>query len=137
MTEKPPLDVLEKRLVSGIHTLQKTAQTAFDFQADSGPVVHKRINKLTNTLKDMTDASKRVDTNIPIHVIDFIEAGGNPNAYVKDATQVLVDRNQKTHGRIKAIHNLHNALLEEVRKTYPDLYEEYRSTVLSPSDSHA
>ncbi|KAJ3235073.1 Mediator of RNA polymerase II transcription subunit 10 [Chytriomyces hyalinus] len=132
MTEKAarePIESLERKILHTISTLQKISLTTFDYQTDSVPVLHKRINQLTGHLAEVGRVVQKVDTNIPFNVVEFIEQGGNPDTYTRDATQVLVDKNQKTNGRIKAVSQLHDALLEELRKNYPDLHSEYQQTL--------
>ncbi|KAJ3076035.1 RNA polymerase II mediator complex subunit [Podochytrium sp. JEL0797] len=134
---------LEKNIMRTIDTLFKISATTFDYQPDSAPVLHKRINRLTTNLQDVDSAAQQVHMNVPMSAIELsqlshvssydgyrcIESGGNPDTYTKDMTQVLVDKNQKTNGIITSVKNLHDQLAEEIRKNYPELHEEYVAAI--------
>ncbi|KAI9333715.1 mediator complex, subunit Med10 [Obelidium mucronatum] len=124
------LAVLEKSIQGTIDALFKISATTFDFQPDSGPVLHQRITRLTTKLQEVETVAQNVNVNVPFSAIECIESGGNPDTYTKDMTQVLVDKNQKTNGIISAVKHLHNQLSDEVRRNYPELYAEYEKTVL-------
>ncbi|KAJ3283779.1 hypothetical protein BCR33DRAFT_712331 [Rhizoclosmatium globosum] len=125
IADEQALAALEKSIASTIDTLLKISATTFDYQADSGPVLQRRITKLTNNLANVEAAGQAVETNVPLSAVECIESGASPDTYTKSITQVLVDKNQKTNGIITAVTNLHNQLAEEIRKNYPELHAEY------------
>ncbi|KAJ3204329.1 Mediator of RNA polymerase II transcription subunit 10 [Entophlyctis luteolus] len=124
-SEAKALATLEKRILSTIDTLFKISVTTFDFQEESGPVLTKRINRLTGHLKDVETASQAVNTHVPLKAIDFIDQGGNPDLFTKEMGQLLVDKNQKSNGMVVSMKNFNDRLREEVRRNYPELDAEY------------
>ncbi|KAJ3020106.1 UNVERIFIED_CONTAM: hypothetical protein HDU68_010350, partial [Siphonaria sp. JEL0065] len=101
--QEKALAALEKSIVGTIDALFKISATTFDYQPDSGPVLHQRVTRLTSKLQDVETASNAVAMNVPFAALECIEAGGNPDSYTRDVTQVLVDKNQKTNGIISAV----------------------------------
>ena len=47
---------------------------------------------------------------LPWSVLEAVDRGENPQAMIREQVQTLVDKNQKTHGRIVAIQQLKEQL---------------------------
>ncbi|KAJ3097789.1 Mediator of RNA polymerase II transcription subunit 10 [Physocladia obscura] len=124
---------LEKSVMATIASLHKIGVSAFDYQPDRASVLHGRINTLVKNMKDVETASQNVNTNIPINAIEFVDQGGNPDVFTQQIAQVLVDKNQKSNGIVASVkfannkkeQSYNNILADEIRKNYPDLYNEY------------
>ncbi|KAJ3081900.1 hypothetical protein HDU99_004285, partial [Rhizoclosmatium hyalinum] len=69
IADEQALAALEKSIASTIDTLLKISATTFDYQADSGPVLQRRITKLTNNLANVEAAGQAVETNVPLSAV--------------------------------------------------------------------
>ncbi|KAJ3216087.1 Mediator of RNA polymerase II transcription subunit 10 [Dinochytrium kinnereticum] len=96
---KPPV---EKKLQEFVNLLFRVGVTVFDFQPGSAPVLYRRINDLASQMEELDSMKDQMSsTRVPFNLLDYIEDGNNPDIYTKDMIQMLIDKNQKTNGRIQ------------------------------------
>ncbi|KAI8923179.1 hypothetical protein BC831DRAFT_514423 [Entophlyctis helioformis] len=61
-------------------------------------------NKLTACLAGLDDLKHQAsDVHIPMALLDVVEAGANPDLFLRDLVQTLTDKNQKSNGRVQSI----------------------------------
>ncbi|KAJ3417033.1 hypothetical protein HDV05_007515 [Chytridiales sp. JEL 0842] len=125
---------VEIKLLELLDTLFKISLTVADFQPDSNAILQKRINRVASQLSDLNSLKETLDLKVPMNVLDYIDDGKNPDLYTKELVQLLVDKNQKTKGRVDAIQTLRNDLGKELRRNYPELLEEYMKEVPEPQE---
>ncbi|KAL2913516.1 Mediator of RNA polymerase II transcription subunit 10 [Polyrhizophydium stewartii] len=125
------LDVLEAKLVETLDTLLKLGMTVFDYQPESGEVLNRRINTLIQCLADLDDMKRDIDVSIPVSLLEIVDNGINPDLYTSDMVQALVDKNQKTNGRVESIKMLRDELWRELSRNFPD-QRGYGAQMLQP-----
>lgn len=54
-------------------------------------------------LQELEGMKGSIDTTVPYDIICAVEGDANPDIFTGKLLQVLVDKNQKTNGRIQAI----------------------------------
>eukprot|EP00842_Homolaphlyctis_polyrhiza_P003873 jgi/Hompol1/4487/HPOL_000549-RA len=123
LQQKPPLSLtpeqlLEAKLRQTIDTLLRIAMTVHDFQPESASVLNRRINSLIKCLAEMDDMKGDVDLQVPMDLLEVVESGVNPDRYVADLVQTLVDKNQKTNGRIDSIKMLRDQLNIQIASNF-------------------
>ncbi|EGF83434.1 hypothetical protein BATDEDRAFT_22126 [Batrachochytrium dendrobatidis JAM81] len=115
---------LEVKLLQTLETLLKISMTVHDFQPESGPVLNTRIETLVQCLLDMNDAKANTDIQVPFSLLEVVENGINPDQFTSDLVQTLVDKNQKTKGRIESIKILKDEIRTQLERNYPGLASE-------------
>ncbi|KAJ3316318.1 Mediator of RNA polymerase II transcription subunit 10 [Blyttiomyces sp. JEL0837] len=123
------LQNVEGKLEEILHSLFKMGVTVANFQAESGAVLHRRIDEYTSQLADLDSLKDNLDVRVPLEVIDTIESGKNPDQYTRDLMQMLVDKNQKANGRIQTMENFFKELNSELSRNYPELAQHYNEHV--------
>ncbi|KAJ3085215.1 Mediator of RNA polymerase II transcription subunit 10 [Quaeritorhiza haematococci] len=126
------LQSLEIKLQEYLDSLLKLCISVYDFQPDCNQVVHRRVNDAVKRLGELDAMKHNLDVRIPVPLIDFIEDGRNPDVFIKDTIQSMVDKNQKTAGKIKSLTTLESCLESELERNYPDLLEQYRQIMAAP-----
>ncbi|KAI8895933.1 mediator complex, subunit Med10 [Globomyces pollinis-pini] len=101
--------------------LYKAGVTVSDYQENSDKVLQARIQTLVETLKSLDELKDTVKKDIPMNMIEVVENGINPALLRKDQIQTLVDKNQKTNGRIQSLKLLKSELESQIEVNYPDL----------------
>ncbi|KAJ3274889.1 Mediator of RNA polymerase II transcription subunit 10 [Terramyces sp. JEL0728] len=94
---------VESKLVEISNLLYKTGVTVSNFEENSNEVLHKRLNKIMDCLVDLNQLKDHIDIDVPLNILEVVESGVNPDLVRKDQIQTLVDKNQKTKGRLEAL----------------------------------
>ncbi|KAJ3274900.1 Mediator of RNA polymerase II transcription subunit 10 [Terramyces sp. JEL0728] len=94
---------VESKLVEISNLLYKTGVTVSNFEENSNEVLHKRLNKIMDCLVDLNQLKDQIDIDVPLNILEVVESGVNPDLVRKDQIQTLVDKNQKTKGRLEAL----------------------------------
>lgn len=105
---------LETKLTDVINTLFKAAQTTIDYSTSEHhqKLLTQRLEKVVDILAELDKLADHVDLNIPVSHINTINQGNSPLEILNESQKVLIDRNQKTNGRIKSM----KLLKDEVKK---------------------
>ncbi|KAI8803096.1 mediator complex, subunit Med10, partial [Cladochytrium replicatum] len=118
-------ETLEKKTLSVLDALFNLAVTVYDFQPESTPVLQNRVTDFTKQLAELDRHKNDVNVRVPLSLIDYVDGGQNPDLHTKELVQTLVDKNQKSSGRIASIKMLSDELKSEVALNYPDLMKQY------------
>jgi hypothetical protein len=106
---------MENKIIDLINTLYKAAQTTIDYHQDSAKLLAKRLNHVTALLQEIDNLADNIDINVPIAHINSLNMGNNPQEMLQNSVKILVDRNQKTNGRIQNMKLLKDEI-EKVNK---------------------
>ncbi|KAI8921793.1 transcription factor subunit Med10 of mediator complex-domain-containing protein [Entophlyctis helioformis] len=110
---------LEATLLDTLDVLLKMGMTVYDYQPESADVLGRRINKLTACLAGLDDLKHQAsDVHIPMALLDVVEAGANPDLFLRDLVQTLTDKNQKSNGRVQSIRMLRQEMEAQVLRNY-------------------
>ncbi|KAI9335376.1 mediator complex, subunit Med10 [Zopfochytrium polystomum] len=135
MSTSTPLEEAERKLEDALETLLKISITVANYQPESGPVLQRRINEYVTQLADLDVLKEDLDVRVPLSVLEAIDEGKNPDQLTRDLVQILVDKNQKTNGRVRAMQDFSKELTSELQRNYPSLLEEYRELTAPASSS--
>ncbi len=105
---------IEQQLLNFVHLLLKTG-----ISIDS-PQLPLLMNEIITQLQLLETNTIPID--IPISLLECIDQGLNPDLLLKQQLQTIVDKNQKTHGRLLSIKLLHDELSSLAKSSYPDSY---------------
>ncbi|KAJ3102132.1 Mediator of RNA polymerase II transcription subunit 10 [Phlyctochytrium planicorne] len=129
---------VEKKVQGLVNHLFRIGVTVYDFQPGSAPILHRRINDLASQMVALDAAKEDLnDVRVPFSLIDFIEEGKNPDIYTKDLIQLLIDKNQKTNGRIQTMKMFRNDLERELLSTFPDVLSLVNNNPSEPNSSQS
>jgi hypothetical protein len=92
---------MESKMIDLINTLYKAAQTTIDYQPDSAKLLDKRLKHVSALLAEIDQLADTIDLKVPIAQINSLNMGNNPQEMLQNSVKILVDRNQKTNGRIQ------------------------------------
>ncbi|KAJ3326216.1 Mediator of RNA polymerase II transcription subunit 10 [Boothiomyces sp. JEL0866] len=115
---------VESKLVEISNLLYKTGVTVSNFEENSNEVLHRRLNKIMDCLVDLNQLKEQIDIDVPLNILEVVESGVNPDLVRKDQIQTLVDKNQKTKGRLEALKMFKNDLTAQIELNYPELKPE-------------
>ncbi|ORX51153.1 hypothetical protein BCR36DRAFT_351720 [Piromyces finnis] len=121
-----PLDLLENKTLELINTLYNLNVIVYDFQKESTPVLHNKINEVVNELKDLDEIKDNVDIKIPQELLDDVEQGKNPDIFSDNLIRETISQNQSTNGKIEAIKKLSRSLQKSIQNAYPKDFEIYQ-----------
>ncbi|KAF9586175.1 Mediator of RNA polymerase II transcription subunit 10 [Lunasporangiospora selenospora] len=95
---------LELKLKELIECLLELSITVYDFQPESNPLVHQKIQELISQLSEVDSyKEKLMDMMIPMEVLGYIEDGKNPDLFTKSFVECVAGENQFTNGKISAM----------------------------------
>ncbi|KAJ3111768.1 Mediator of RNA polymerase II transcription subunit 10 [Phlyctochytrium bullatum] len=122
------IEEVEQKVLELVNLLFRTGVTVYDFQPGGAPILHRRINDIATNMAELDKLKDKLeDIQIPLNLVDFIEDGHNPDIYTKDLVQALVDKNQKTNGRIQMMKQFRNDLEREILTNFPELHDAVNS----------
>jgi len=108
------------QLQETIETLLETIRTAIvvveDFQPVSQPVLNSKLNKIVSQLDALESSKDLFDVDIPLEVFDFIDRGRNPDVFLKECAEQVMERNQATKGKVEALQAFKEALEAELKR---------------------
>ncbi|KAF9291617.1 RNA polymerase II mediator complex subunit [Mortierella alpina] len=94
---------LELKLQELIECLLELSITVYDFQTESGSLVHQKIQELITQLSDIEGFKDKLDMMVPWEVLSYIEDGKNPDLFSKTFVEAVAGENQFTNGKITAL----------------------------------
>ena len=118
--EETQNEQLQKKLQDTINTVFKAGITYTDHRPESQTILKDRITSIIAHMQDL-DQLPFQDFPIPLNVIECVDAGVNPDLLRKDQVQLIVDKNQKTTGRLKSIAMFRDELQLQMSAHFPDL----------------
>ncbi|KAJ3307098.1 hypothetical protein HDV03_002609 [Kappamyces sp. JEL0829] len=116
---------VEKQLVSLTNEMYKSGVTiAFGRQT---ALLGERINRIVALLSDLDAKCKsgEIEKEIPMNFIEVVDAGVNPDLVQRQQLQTLVDKNQKTNGRIQSLRLFKEELEAQMAVNYPEILEAF------------
>ncbi|KAG5539405.1 hypothetical protein RHGRI_019824 [Rhododendron griersonianum] len=123
----------KQKLSQVISSIQKTlglihqlSLTVSSFNAASQLPLLQRLNSLVSELDNMTKLAEECDIQVPMHVLNLIDDGKNPDEYMRDILNDFIARNQVTKGKTDAFKGFRRHLLEELEQAFPDEVESFR-----------
>lgn len=116
---KPEIKEVENNTLAVIDSLYRLGVSLHDFQ--SLPIVHQRVNQYISNLAMLADKAGQVEQEaIPGALIHTISTS-NPELYTKELVQTLIDKNQKTAGKISTLEMFSADLEKQVAVNYPEI----------------
>ncbi|KAF9965159.1 Mediator of RNA polymerase II transcription subunit 10 [Mortierella alpina] len=94
---------LELKLQELIECLLELSITVYDFQNESGSIVHQKIQELITQLSDIEGFKDKLEMMVPWEVLSYIEDGKNPDLFSKTFVEAVAGENQFTNGKITAL----------------------------------
>ncbi|KAF9919671.1 Mediator of RNA polymerase II transcription subunit 10 [Linnemannia zychae] len=116
---------LELKLQELIQSLLELSITVYDFQPESNPLVHQKIQELTKQLAEIEQFKDQIDMMVPWEVLSYIEDGKNPDSFSKTFVEAVAGENQFTNGKITAMKSFEAALTQNLGNTFPEDMAEY------------
>ncbi|KAF7138230.1 hypothetical protein RHSIM_Rhsim07G0078000 [Rhododendron simsii] len=131
----------KQNLSQVISSIQKTlglihqlSLTVSSFNAASQLPLLQRLNSLVSELDNMTKLAEECDIQVPMHVLNLIDDGKNPDEYTRDILNDFIARNQVTKGKTDAFKGFRRHLLEELEQAFPDEVESFREIRASSAE---
>jgi mediator of RNA polymerase II transcription subunit 10 len=116
-----------------INSIQKTLGlihqlylTVSSFNVASQLPLLQRLNSLVLELDNMTKLAEECNIQVPLHILNLIDDGKNPDEFTRDILNDCIARNQITKGKTDAFKGFRKHLLEELEQAFPDEVESYR-----------
>ncbi|KAH7864073.1 hypothetical protein Vadar_025406 [Vaccinium darrowii] len=116
-----------------INSIQKTLGlihqlylTVSSFNVASQLPLLQRLNSLVLELDNMTKLAEECNIQVPLHILNLIDDGKNPDEFTRDILNDCIARNQVTKGKADAFKGFRKHLLEELEQAFPDEVESYR-----------
>jgi hypothetical protein len=109
-----------------VNMIFKAGVTLSDIKTDTNSILHERLQKVTLLLKELEELDYD-DYLVPMNVIEYsilircVDNGMNPDLIKRDQLQTIIDKNQKTNGRLKSIKLFHDELRGQMRVHFPEL----------------
>ncbi|KAF9936624.1 RNA polymerase II mediator complex subunit [Mortierella alpina] len=123
---------LELKLQELIECLLELSITVYDFQNESGSLVHQKIQELITQLSDIEGFKDKLDMMVPWEVLSYIEDGKNPDLFSKTFVEAVAGENQFTNGKITALkasgsldQSFEAALSQNLESSFPEETTEY------------
>ncbi|KRY09586.1 Mediator of RNA polymerase II transcription subunit 10 [Trichinella patagoniensis] len=121
-------DNLEQCLESFIENSRQLCMVASDFQASSQTVLNQKIQAVLGGLQELSAKhSKFNDIKIPVELLDYVDAGKNPQLYTKDCIEKTLIRNKEVNGKIEQYKKFRACLLNELTDLFPKETIQYRT----------
>lgn len=128
---------------SALDTMRTDIQHTIEAFIELGIIVHDypdepttkraldmQINKLVEDMgRVQRDSSALRDVNIPIDILDYIDAGRNPDIYSREFVEHVVQQNQFINGKIKGMCQFRDILASELSDAFPDLKDQLATVV--------
>jgi hypothetical protein len=103
----------QQKLLDLVHLILKTGMSIDSTQLPT------RINEIVQSLSQLE--SDPTDFSIPLNVLECVDNGINPDLILKQQLQTIVDKNQKTKGRILSLELLKDEITNQMKLHFPDL----------------
>jgi hypothetical protein len=71
-------------------------------------------------LAELGGAREAVAVDVPVELLQFVDGGGNPDAFTADVFRRANRGNQLAKGRAAALRGFRGALLAEARSAFPE-----------------
>jgi hypothetical protein len=117
--------VIDKKLVALTNEMYKSGVTiAYNRQT---PLLGERINSIIEILSELDESCKNgeITKEIPMNFVEVVDAGVNPDLVQKQQLQTLVDKNQKTNGRLQSLKFFRDELEAQIAANYPDIHQAF------------
>ncbi|KAL1237249.1 Mediator of RNA polymerase II transcription subunit [Trichinella pseudospiralis] len=107
---------------------EQLCMVATDFQASSQTVLNQKIQAVLGGLQELSAKhSKFNDIKIPVELLDYVDAGKNPQLYTKDCIEKTLIRNKEVNGKIEQYKKFRACLLNELTDLFPKETIQYRT----------
>ncbi|KAI9092709.1 transcription factor subunit Med10 of mediator complex-domain-containing protein [Phlyctochytrium arcticum] len=109
-----------------------------DYAGDDPDVVWNQLDAMTERLAELDVLKDNIpgDLQIPMAVLEHIDEGGNPDVFMKDWLQTLVDKNQDMKGKFDAYQDFESEIEDQLRNNFPEI-DQLISTPPADSLSHS
>lgn len=94
------------------------------------------IKSLIQNLYELTQTSRRLPTQIPLELIQYVEGKRNPDVYKREIVEMVMQYNQIQKGRAQAFADFRDILGKEMMTAIPDSRDEIKQ-VLEASGGRA
>jgi mediator of RNA polymerase II transcription subunit 10 len=113
---------IENSLVEITNNLLKAGISIANGAQDSNTKL-REVTTLINHLKPESTALETPHGTIelPLNLIQVVDQGINPDLLEKDQVKALVDKNQKSKGRIESLKYFREELKNQIRLNYHEL----------------
>ncbi|TPX72283.1 hypothetical protein SpCBS45565_g00703 [Spizellomyces sp. 'palustris'] len=130
-SESSSEQTFEEKLQEYVDALLRLGISVHDFETENAESLFDQIDGLVDDLNELDALKEQVDIEVPGNVLDQVEDGANPDILVRDWAQTLVDKNQKTHGHICALQELHDQIQNEMKLHFPNLIHDHPNPSIS------
>ncbi|KAI8905016.1 hypothetical protein EDD86DRAFT_220212 [Gorgonomyces haynaldii] len=94
---------MESKISQLLSVLFTTGTILADFQEGSQPSLTNNLEKIRDLLLTLDKMADDIDIELPVEFVEMVEDGKNPRYEIYNHIRALVDKNQKTKGRVEAI----------------------------------
>jgi len=117
---------LEHKLETFVETVRQIGIIVHDFQPNSQTVLNRKLEEVVKGLKDIDQAKNKVNKNVPVEVLDYIDKGQNPSLYTKKCLDRALQSNEHIKGKLEVLGEFRTELAKQLSQVYPKTLEVYK-----------
>ncbi|CAG5083165.1 Oidioi.mRNA.OKI2018_I69.PAR.g10298.t1.cds [Oikopleura dioica] len=114
---------LEHKLETFVETVRQIGIIVHDFQPNSQTVLNRKLEEVVKGLKDIDQAKNKVNRNVPVEVLDYIDKGQNPSLYTKKCLDRALQSNEHIKGKLEVLGEFRTELAKQLSHVYPKTLE--------------
>lgn len=121
-SDKEALAQLSGNIKTIIDHLYDLELTASDYPADAAPeLLQDQLRRLVNDYKELESIKDATGIDVPQDVLEYIEAGRNPNVYSRQFSEAVTRESQGMHGKMAAHKDFAVVLGGCIEQDFPEL----------------
>lgn len=121
-SDKVALAQLSEKVKTIIGHLYDLELTASDFPAEVAPdALQEHIRRLVDEYSELEAIKSSTGIDVPQDVLEYIEAGRNPNVYTRQFSEAVARESQSLHGKMAAHEDFAVVLGGCIERQIPDL----------------
>lgn len=114
--EKARLTALVSTLEESIESLYKCSVIVDNFEDDSQlDSLNSMMKDFTDSLQNMNEIAKHVETKVPLRVIHRVDADINPHQVTKEYLDICKKKNDEARGRLFATRVFEESLQQRLQ----------------------
>jgi mediator of RNA polymerase II transcription subunit 10 len=131
-------DRLAVHLRSIISNLFYVLVEAHDFKGQgTKDAMMGHIKDLIENLQELSRASRRLPTTVPLDLIQYVEDKRNPDVYKRQIVELVMQYNQLQSGRAQAFASFRDILGREMMSAIPDIRDDVKMVLEASGGSVA
>jgi mediator of RNA polymerase II transcription subunit 10 len=124
LAKHPEQEDIERCLEEIIEDLRQLVIIVENFQSQE--LLDEKINTVINKYQQLEMKRHGYEIEIPLEIFEYIDAGQNPDLYLKKSLDECISKNERTKGKITTLQAFKEALEVEIEKAYPQELEMFR-----------